>query len=268
MSLAHIVFRRVTQPLGDRRWDLFIRATGVVALLAIPVAIAFPRLIPLLWLLILSLPANSPLSPVLPTMFEPIIMEAAKYERPIWVTVVAAVGYMYMEYLNWHAYSWVLDRRRLAAFREHRWTHRAVGYFSRRPFWTVVLFAFTPLPFWVARILAILHAYPLGRFMTATIVGRGPRWFLYAWFGSAFRIPTLLLVAIMVGGSLAAITPRLIRRQPLLPDPMVSPRTSDAAAGSQTQRQEGQQGQAAEVQQPSGAGEHQVEAATLRRSGT
>jgi len=229
MSLLYRIFRAATRSRGDRRWDLFIRGAGLVALLAIPVAVAFPRLVPLVWLLVVSLPANSPLSPVLPTMFEPIIMEAAKYERAIWVTLVAALGYMYMEYLNWYAYTWVLERQSLGAFRQLTWVRRSVAYFSRAPFWTVAVFAFTPLPFWAARILAILNHYSLGRFMTATIVGRLPRWFLYAWFGAALRVPTWMLVTVIVGGSVVTIALRWLKHEPLLPDPVVETAAAETA---------------------------------------
>ena len=262
MSLPHRIFHAATRSLGDRRWDLFIRGTGVVVLVAIPVAIAFPHLVPLVWLLVLSLPANSPLSPILPTMFEPIIMEAAKYERAIWVTLVACAGYMYMEYLNWHAYGWLLDRQSLAGFRAHAWVRRGVRYFSGMPFWTVAVFAFTPLPFWAARILAILYGYPLGKFMAATIAGRFPRWFLYAWFGAALRVPALVLIAVMVGGSAGAIVPRLLKRQRVLQDPVVEgpqPASPATAAPSPTN--------AAGDSTVGAAG--QAEAAPLlRRSGT
>ena len=44
MSLLYRIFRAATRSRGDRRWDLFIRGAGLVALLAIPVAVAFPRL--------------------------------------------------------------------------------------------------------------------------------------------------------------------------------------------------------------------------------
>jgi hypothetical protein len=178
--------------------------------------------VPLVWLLVLSLPANSPLSPVLPTMFEPIIMEAAKYERAVWVTLTATAGYLYMEYLNWHAYGWLLERQSLSGFRSHQWVRRGVRYFSATPFATVVVFAFTPLPFWAARILAILDGYPLSRFLAATLVGRLPRWFLYAWFGAALRIPTWVLLGVIVGGSAVAVGARLLKRQPVLPDAVLT----------------------------------------------
>ena len=205
----------------ERRWDLVIRSAGVAALLGIPIVIVFPRSIPLVWLAVLSIPANSPLSPIIPAAFEPLIMEAAKYEKAIWVTVVALAVYMYMEYLNWHAYAWVLSRRALKGLREHRWIKRSLKYFAVAPFGTVVFFAFTPMPFWAIRTLAILDGYPIRTFMTATTVGRFPRLFAYAWLGSIFRIPTVVLLGVIFGTAAAVIAAKLLRGKRLLSDTVI-----------------------------------------------
>jgi uncharacterized membrane protein YdjX (TVP38/TMEM64 family) len=205
----------------ERRWDLVIRSAGVAALLGIPIIIIFPRSIPLVWLAVLSIPANSPLSPIIPAAFEPLIMEAAKYERAIWVTLVAVSAYMYMEYLNWHAYSWVLSRRALKGLREHRLIQRSLRYFAFAPFGTVVFFAITPMPFWAIRTLAILDGYPIRKFMPATAIGRFPRLFLYAWLGAVFRIPTLVLVGVIFGTAGAVIAYRLLRGKRLLSDTVI-----------------------------------------------
>ena len=208
--------RALVRPRGDRRWDVFLRATGLVGLLGIPVLYFVANSAPLVWLAVVSLPANSPLSPLLPTFFEPLIIQAAKWS-PVWaVTLVACSGYMYMEYLNWHVYAWVLNWDRLAEFRSRRSVRWGVRMFAHSPFWMVVIFAFTPLPFWAGRTLAILHHYPLGRFMLATAIGRVPRWLLYAWFGSRMNIPVWVLVAAIVVPALAVIVSRLVRGVPLL----------------------------------------------------
>jgi uncharacterized membrane protein YdjX (TVP38/TMEM64 family) len=203
---------------GERRWDLMIWSAGIAALLGIPIVIAFPRAIPLVWLAVLSIPANSPLSPIIPAAFEPLIMEAAKYEKAIWVTLVALCAYMYMEYLNWHAYAWVLGRRALKGLREQRWIQRSLKYFAFAPFGTVVFFAFTPMPFWAIRTLAILDGYPIRTFMAATALGRFPRLFAYAWLGSIFRIPTLVLVGVIFGTAAAVILYKLLHGKKLLSD--------------------------------------------------
>jgi uncharacterized membrane protein YdjX (TVP38/TMEM64 family) len=195
-----------------------IRSAGVAALLGIPTILIFPRAIPLVWLAVLSIPANSPLSPIIPAAFEPLIMEAAKYERAIWVTLVALSTYMYMEYLNWHAYAWVLNRRALRGLSEQRWIRSSLRYFAKAPFGTVVFFAFTPMPFWAIRTLAILDDYPIRTFMTATAIGRFPRLFAYAWLGAIFRIPTLVLIGAIFGTAAAVIVYKLLHGKRLLSD--------------------------------------------------
>lgn len=210
------VWRFLTAPRGDRRWDVFLRSTAAVALLGIPVVLWFPGTVVYVLLAIASLPANSPLSPILPSFFEPIIIEAAKWAPAVPVTVVATAGYMYMEYVNWHVYAWVLNWDKLEGVRRNKWMRWGVDNFARAPFWMTVIFAFTPLPFWAARVLAILHKYPLWRFMVATIVGRVPRWYLYALFGGAFSVPTWILVGVMVIPAAIVIAGRLMRKESLL----------------------------------------------------
>lgn len=206
----------LVRPHGDRRWDVFLRATGFVGLIGIPVVEFVPASAPLVWLAVLSLPANSPLSPLLPTFFEPLIIEAAKWASVWSVTLVACAGYLYMEYLNWHVYVWVLNWDRLAGLRSRRSVRWGVRMFARSPFWMVVIFAFTPLPFWAGRALAILHRYPLRRFLLATAVGRVPRWLLYAWFGDKVNVPTWILVTAIVVPAAIVIGGRLLRGEALL----------------------------------------------------
>jgi len=210
-SLAVLV-----RPRGDRRWDWFLRGTVIAAVAGIGLALALPAAIPLVWLGVLAIPANSPLSPVVPTAFEPIIIEAAKFAPPLSVSLVALAAYLYTEYVNWYLYGWVLHGRRAAWLREQPWVQRGVEYFARAPFVTVVVFAFTPLPFWAARGLAVLKRYPLTPFMVATTVGRWPRFFLYAWLGSAVHIPVWALVAVILGGVVAVVSSRVVRGERVL----------------------------------------------------
>ncbi len=212
----------LTKPRGDRRWDLFLRATGLAALVLIPIPLLFPSAAPLVWLAIVGIPANSPLSPILPTVFDPLIIEIGKYAPAFTVTCVATGVYMYTEFLNWHIYAWVLNWDRLDGFRENRWVGWGVDRFATAPITTIIFFAATPLPFWVARSLAILHHYSLKRFMLATAVGRFPRFFVYAWLGSALSIPTYLIITVIVLGAMVAIGARIARGQAILEDVVIA----------------------------------------------
>lgn len=206
----------LVRPRGDHRWDWFLRGTVVAALAGIGLATVLPASIPLVWLAVFGIPANSPLSPILPTAFEPVIIEAAKFATPLSVSLVATGIYMYTEYVNWHLYAWALQGRRADWLLRRSWVRRSVGYFARAPFVSIIVFAFTPLPFWAARGLAILRRYPLPSFMVATLIGRWPRFFLYAWLGSAVQIPAWALLAVIVGGALAVAGGRVARGDEVL----------------------------------------------------
>jgi membrane protein YqaA with SNARE-associated domain len=208
---------------GDRRWDLVLRSTAATALAGIALVLLFPGTAVLVALAVLSLPANSPLSPILPATFEPLIMEAAKYEPVLSVSLVATLAYMYTEYLNYQLYAWVLNWRRLPPLRGRGWVEWGIARFAGAPFTTVVVFAFTPLPFWVARCLAILHRYPLRSYMAATAVGRFPRFLAYAWLGDRLQVPGLLLLAVIVGTSLIVVAGRLARGERILSDAVLDP---------------------------------------------
>jgi uncharacterized membrane protein YdjX (TVP38/TMEM64 family) len=91
---------------------------------------------------------------------------------------------------------------------------RAVRWFGVQPFWTVVLCAFTPIPFWMARTCAVVVHYPLARFALATVIGRFPRMYLWALLGSAvpFSVPQIAITGAIVVVLLAAVAAQRGRR--------------------------------------------------------
>jgi len=214
---VNVLLRR----FGDGRWDRVVRATGLAALSGIALLLLVPESVALVWLAVLSLPANSPLSPILPVVFEPLIMEATRYERALPVGLVATAAYMYTEYLNYHLYAFVLSAERFARVREQRWVRWGTDRFARAPFATVVIFAFTPLPFWVARCLAILQHYPFRRYMVATAVGRLPRFLAYAWLGAVLQAPAVILLGTALGSAAAVIAWRVARGERVLVEPVL-----------------------------------------------
>lgn len=203
----------------DLRWTIMLRSLGVAALLCIPVVYFLPQTAVLIAFGLISLPINGPLSPLLPTAWEPLIIETTNYYHPITVASVGFLVYMYMEYLNFYVYRWILARERLAALQQKPAVQRAVQLFGRHPFLAVFIFALTPLPFWAGRVLAIWRKYPVRPFMLATALGRYPRILAYAWLGHLLDPPRWLLIAVGAGIPLALIGQRLLRGQKLMDDP-------------------------------------------------
>ena len=134
-----------------------------------------------MWLAIVGIPANSPLSPILPTAFDPLIIEIGKYAPAFTVTCVATGVYMYTEFLNWHIYAWVLSWERLDGFRENRWGLADSRRRRSRPS--------SSLP-----------------------QRRSP---------SALSIPTYLIIAVIVLGAMVAIGARIARGQAILGDVVI-----------------------------------------------
>jgi ribonucleoside-triphosphate reductase len=68
----------------------------------------------------------------------------------------------------------------LAPLGQSRIMRVCVRLFRWRPWWTIVFFAFSPIPFYPIRLVAPLAGYPLTGYVSAVVVGRVPRYFLIA----------------------------------------------------------------------------------------
>ncbi len=78
--------------------------------------------------------------------------------------------------------------------------------FARAPFIWLLIAGFTPLPFAIFKFLAFSMNYPLGKYLTALGLSRFPRYYLLAWLGHHFAIPTWGLIALFL--TIAAWTVR------------------------------------------------------------
>jgi len=100
----------------------------------------------------------------------------------LWATVmvVATIGAACTVVANlhdYHMFTWLLRYQRISRVRHTRLYQRAQRWFSRRPFWLLVLFNLLPVPVDVVRILSATGRYPLRPFAMASFLGR---WIRYA----------------------------------------------------------------------------------------
>lgn len=83
----------------------------------------------------------------------------------------------------------------------------AVRWFDRAPFQLLTLMAFIPIPVDAVRWLAILRGFPRLHFALAYLVGRGPRYLLFAGCSVLFKLTGWQILAIqlvMIGAAAAA----------------------------------------------------------------
>lgn len=126
------------------------------------------------------------------------------------VACLAALATMVANLNEYHLLSYVLRfglGRRIRQTRIFGW---AVRWFDQVPFTALALVAFIPIPVDVIRWLAILRGYSRVRFALAYLVGRGPRYALFASCSVLLRLKPWQILLIQVGLIAAAIAGRVL----------------------------------------------------------
>lgn len=137
----------------------------------------------------------------------PPTLMAAKVNPPLLLAALAAAAAAVAAVADWYLVRGVFRFSALDRVRRHRFFALAERWAKVAPFLTVVVFAAVPLPFMIPRVLMPLSGYPLPRYAAAVALGRFPRVFVLATFGSFFDIPAWILEILFVGGvALAALT--------------------------------------------------------------
>lgn len=197
------VWRALTRDRGDRATDAVLRASGLLAAAGVAITLLVPSATALVLFVLFTVWTNGPHSPVLPASHEPVLMLYGRLYAPLLVAAIGTAAIVFAEWINYHLYRHATDLPVLNGVRERRAVRWAIGLFRRNPFAAIIVFAVTPIPYWIARVLSVLTAYPVGRHLWATAIGRFPRlWFFAALGGLA--IPTRWLVAVALGSVAAA----------------------------------------------------------------
>jgi hypothetical protein len=199
---------------GNVTWDGVVRASGIAALSAIPVALFVPEVSGLVGFGVITIWVNGPISPVLPATYEPLLMLFGRVYPPFAVAAVGVAGTLYVEYLNYHLYGRVMGLGALTGIRESSVVGWMVALFRRAPFFTVWLCSWSPLPYWPMRFISPLAGYAISRHLWATFLGRLPRLWFVAWLGLWWNISMEILVLVSAGSIGIALVVYAARRVP------------------------------------------------------
>jgi len=105
--------------------------------------------------------------------------------------LVASVGAAGTAIANMHDYYLVTFLYRYQPVRRIRMTRlyrRAAAWYNRAPFGTLAAASFLPIPVDVVRLLAISEGYNRAKFALGSLVGRWPRYLLFAILADAFKL--------------------------------------------------------------------------------
>jgi membrane protein YqaA with SNARE-associated domain len=116
----------------------------------------------------------------------------------LWVIVAVAVAAtLLIEAWNMELLSRLLAREGTRAFRNHRVTQWSLHWYRKAPFWSLVLTCVLPLvPHYPMRFLAVLAGYPLWKYQSSVILGRGTRYAGLVLVGATVPIPGTWLLAV------------------------------------------------------------------------
>ena len=111
---------------------------------------------------------------------EPAVIYAGTLYAPALVAVVAGMATTLASIIDHALFTRMFQSERLAPVGRSRVMRVCVRLFAWHPWWTIVFFAFTPIPFYPIRLVAPLARYPMAGYVSAVVFGRVPRYFLLA----------------------------------------------------------------------------------------
>ena len=125
----------------------------------------------------------------------------------LWVIVLVAVAAtLVIEAWNMEVLARILAREGSLGFRQHQITQRALRWYRKAPFWSLVATCVLPIvPHYPMRFLAVLAGYPLWKYQMSVLLGRGARYTALAGLGVAMPIPGHWLVMISLVALLLAV---------------------------------------------------------------
>ena len=137
---------------------------------------------------------------------EPAVIFAGTIYHPGFVVVLFGLATVTASLIDYFTVRKVLELRRFSPLKRTSFYQAAVRCFYWRPWWTIVVFAFSPLPFFPIRVLALSSNYPLLQYVSANVMGRVPRYYLLAIVGAWLTIPLMYLLLM---GFVLALIPSL-----------------------------------------------------------
>lgn len=175
----------------SKNWRRFILYAGPFILLAGGVAFFVPPYRNLSLLFLFTIVSNT----VIPMPYEPVMVIMGAMYAPVLAATAAACGNLAACLIDYEAITYAFKHQALQKIQQKDIYQGAVFYFLKAPFLCIVIAAFAPfIPFYIFRVLSPTSGYPLKKYMVAVFVGRWPRYFLFAFMGSALLPARLLLV--------------------------------------------------------------------------
>ena len=185
----------INTKIGRRFYILISVMVGAVLFVSIWDGMS-ETLDPILYFFIYSIPSNTAIS-LFP--HEPVLVFLGASYNPILLAIVASLGTVVAGLLDYYVFVPLFAHSALNDLKTTKGYKTATRWFVFKPFFTIVLAGFTPVPFFIFKFIAFTVQYPLYRYLSAVLVGRFPRYYLLALVGEVFEIPNWIIIGIFLG---------------------------------------------------------------------
>lgn len=129
---------------------------------------------------------------------EPILLYFSKFHHPFIVSLVAVVGTVLAEILNYVMITYLAELKSFERIHQNKMTTTSINLFKKAPFPAILVAGFTPVPFYPLRFLAALAHYPVWKYALAVFLSRAPRFYILAALGHEIHIPDSVLVILFI----------------------------------------------------------------------
>ena len=124
----------------------------------------------------------------------PTVMYMGELHDALVVAVVGGVASCLAGLIDYSLFLLLIKQKKVRALQESSFYKRCAAFFNRIAFVSLVVAAFTPIPFDPFRFLAIASGYSRWGYLAAIFVGRTPRYYVLAKLGGRWHIPPLAIV--------------------------------------------------------------------------
>ena len=138
---------------------------------------------------------------------EPAVIFAGTIYNPGFVVLLFSLATLTASLIDYFTVKKILQFKRFEPLKRTSLYQSAARCFYWQPWWLIVVFAFTPLPFFPIRVLALSSNYPLLPYVSGNVFGRAPRYYLLAIGGAWLAVPVIYL---LVMGFVMALIPFLL----------------------------------------------------------
>ncbi|MEW6680430.1 MAG: hypothetical protein AB1297_05380 [bacterium] len=142
-------------------------------------------------LFLYTISANS----FIPFPHEPVVIVYGSILNPLVVSIICGVATIFSAIIDLIVMGSLFKHKSVVEFKERNyWYKLAARYFNISPSGAMVFAAFTLIPFYPFRVMAILTGLAKWKYILSTFIGRTPRYYLLALMGDAFYIPLWAIV--------------------------------------------------------------------------